>query len=207
MKEKRERNAEKTRQAILDAAEREFAVKGFYGARIDVIADQAGINKRMIYAYFISKEELYKKVLFTVYKRMETAERQLQDRALSGVELIRTIIAMYFDFLHQNPSFVAILMWENLNKAAYLKELPAGDIERPTIGFFSDEIRQGKARGLFKPDIDEDQVVISLMTICYANFSNGYTLSRLFGRDLCSQEMIEIRKQHTIDIILSYLCA
>ena len=203
---KRERNSEKTKKAILEAAEEQFSTKGFYGARIDEIAEQAQINKRMIYEYYTNKEELYKKVLFIVYKRMELAETQLQACAYTGVELIRSIIAMYFDFLYSNPNFVSILMWENLNKAKYLNELPADHIKRPTIRFFTDEIKRGIESGIYKTGIDENQVVISLITVCFANFSNGHTLSKLFGMDLCSREMMEIRKQQTIDIMLAYLC-
>lgn len=43
---------------ILEAAAAEFAERGFDGARVDVIAKRAGINKALIYYYYKSKEEL-----------------------------------------------------------------------------------------------------------------------------------------------------
>ena len=52
------RDAERTRRAILDAAETEFADKGLAGARVDVIAEESCANKRMLYYYFGSKEDL-----------------------------------------------------------------------------------------------------------------------------------------------------
>ncbi|MEF9880606.1 MAG: TetR/AcrR family transcriptional regulator [Clostridia bacterium] len=206
MENKREKNAEKTKQNILQAAEEQFAELGFYGARIDVIAQLSDINKRMIYEYFQNKENLYKQVLFHVYKRMEIAEAELLSKQMSGIVLIRATISMYFDFLQSNPTFVSILMWENLNKARYLNELDAGEVQRPTIPLLANEIRLGKERGIFKSGIDENQLVISLITICYANFSNCYTLSTLFGIDLLNPGVVEARKQHTIDIILAYMC-
>jgi AcrR family transcriptional regulator len=205
MTDRRERNADKTRQDILDAAEEQFADKGFYGARVDEIADQARINKRMIYAYFGNKEELYKKVLFSVYNRLHIAEKRLQTGQYEGRTLIREIISLYFDFLRRNPGFVSILMWENLNKASCLKELPQGDLQRPTIQYFREAISRGKADGIFRTDIDENQVVISLITVCFANFSNCHTLSCLFGCDLCSETLIEQRKQQTVEMMLAYL--
>ncbi len=206
MTARRERNSERSRQDILRAAEQHFAEKGFYGARVDEIAATAVINKRMIYEYFGSKEMLYKQVLFEVYKRLEAAERELIEHQLSGVALIRSVISMYFDFLRDNDSFVSILMWENLNQARCLNEMPGGDVERPTIRFFMDEIRRGKETGVFREELDEEQVVISLITVCFANFSNRYTLSKLFSRPLNSPEMIEKRKRHTIDLMLTYIC-
>jgi AcrR family transcriptional regulator len=61
------RDAERTQQAILAAAEVEFGDKGLAGARVDAIAEQSGANKRMLYYYFGSKENLYVAVLERAY--------------------------------------------------------------------------------------------------------------------------------------------
>jgi len=53
----------RTRAAILAAAERVFARSGLAGARTDLIADEAGVNKALLYYYFQSKEKLYLAVL------------------------------------------------------------------------------------------------------------------------------------------------
>ena len=119
----KERNPEKSKAAILNAAEDEFANKGFWGARVDEIAASADINKRMIYAYFGDKEALYNAVLLNTYSKMEEVESTLIKRNLSGIELVKEIISTYFDFLYNNPNFVNILMWENLNKGKYLKKI------------------------------------------------------------------------------------
>jgi AcrR family transcriptional regulator len=54
------RDAERTRRRILDAAGREFGMKGFAGARVDAIARRARVNKGLIFYYFQSKEELFR---------------------------------------------------------------------------------------------------------------------------------------------------
>lgn len=202
----RERNPESSKKDILAAAEMEFSAKGFYGARVDVIAETANINKRMIYAYFGDKEALYKYVLSNVYTRMEQVEQVLVEAGYSGKELVKRIIATYFDFLKENPTFVNLLMWENLNHGHYLNEIESSKIERSTISFFVDELRKGKESGEFRKDIDEWQTVVSLITTCFANFSNQYTLSKLFHKQLGDPKMIEQRKQHTTDMVLAYLC-
>src|SRR5947207_3655114 len=65
------RDPARTRERILAAAFQEFAAQGFAGARVDRIADRAGINKRMLYHYFGDKEGLFREVL-----RRKIAERQ-----------------------------------------------------------------------------------------------------------------------------------
>ena len=201
----KERNSEKSKIAILNAAEHEFAEKGYFGARVDEIAAKAQINKRMIYAYFGDKEQLYTQVLLQNYSKMEEVENNLVKENLIGTELVKRIISTYFDFLYNNPSFVNILMWENLNKGDYLKKIENPSIERKSIQCFINAIEQGKKEKIFRDDIDSFQVVLSMITTCFANFSNQYTLSKLFNTDLTSKDIIESRKQHTIKLILSYL--
>lgn len=192
---------------ILNAAEDHFARKGFFGARVNDIADAARINKRMIYEYYGDKEQLYEAVLKTVYQRMADAEAKVINEDYHGVKLVEQIVGMYFDFLRDNPSFVAILLWENLNMAHNIKQLDAISIRRPTSDALRKELRKGQESGLFRENLDVDQTVISLITMSFANFSNRYTLSELFDIDLTSDESIEVRKQHTIDIILAYICS
>lgn len=201
----KERNPQKSKAAILTAAETEFAAKGFFGARVDEIAEKAQINKRMIYAYFGDKEALYNAVLLNTYSKMEQVENTLIKRNLIGIELVKEIISTYFDFLYSNPNFVNILMWENLNKGNYLKNIEDTAIERKSIKYFIDAIENGKSNGIFKNDINSYQIVLSMITTCFANFSNQYTLSRLFHTDLTKKEIIDERKQHTTELILSYL--
>src|SRR5476651_2198152 len=73
------RNPGRTRERILSAALKEFAAKGFAGARVDVIARRAAINKRMLYHYFGNKEKLFRAVL-----RQKIAERRAWGASLSS---------------------------------------------------------------------------------------------------------------------------
>jgi AcrR family transcriptional regulator len=68
-----QRDAERTRTEILDIATREFADRGYNGARVDEIATKTRTTKRMLYYYFGSKEQLYIAVLERVYQQIRTA--------------------------------------------------------------------------------------------------------------------------------------
>lgn len=205
MEGKRQRNAEQSRKDILHAAEQQFGEKGFYGARVDEIAKQSGLNKHMLYIYFESKEELYRCVLKEIYRRMEDVEKCVLAKELLGKELINALISAYFDFLKDNETFVNILMSENLMHAQFMKQLPSECIERKTLNEIADRIRESCNQGEFRSDLDERQFVLTMITICFSNFSNRYTLSRMMGFDLYDPEIHEKRKQQAIDILLSYL--
>ena len=171
----------------------------------------AAIRKEDSYGYQILKDlrpyvALSESTLYPILRRLETAERNLIEHQLSGITLIRSLISMYFDFLRDNDTFVSILMWENLNRGQCLREMPEDSFQRPTLHFFMKEIQRGKEEGIFREDFDTEQLVVSLITVCFANFSNRYTLSELFGLPLDQPAMMEKRKAHTIDLILTYIC-
>lgn len=71
------RNADLTQQEIPRAAMDEFSERGLGGARIDSIAERAGVNKRLIYCYFGGKDELLLAVLEQTYADIREAEREL----------------------------------------------------------------------------------------------------------------------------------
>ena len=71
---KRRRNSDRTRGDILEVATKEFADKGYAGARVDVIAERTHATKRMIYYYFTDKEGLYQAVLEKAYGEIRSQE-------------------------------------------------------------------------------------------------------------------------------------
>ena len=91
-----EGRSETTRRRLMEAAEAAFAEKGLSGARVDEIAAAAGVNKRMIYAYFCSKEGLYMAVLEAVYARLSQCEAASGLEALEEEAAIAALVEAYF---------------------------------------------------------------------------------------------------------------
>ncbi len=115
------RDAERTQQAILAAAEDEFADKGLAGARVDTIAEQSGVNKRMLYYYFGSKEKLYIAVLERAYRAMRQAETALNLTHLEPLDAIKAWAEFKFDYFLDNPTIIPLLAGENMHNARFLK--------------------------------------------------------------------------------------
>lgn len=196
------RNSQVTRQNILAAAETEFSKNGLHGARIDQIAITAGANKRMIYAYYESKENLYKCVLCEVYGRLTELEKQMTDNFESSKQAICSAISTYFDFLSDNHSFVNLVMWENLNCGVYLDEADIGAVKKPGLSALRAILEAGIKKGEFREDLDINQTIISLNTFCFSYFSNSYTLPKVFG--IPAQDA-QKRKSHICDVMLRYI--
>lgn len=205
MAEKHYKKSEITREKLLEVAEEHFAEKGFFGARVDEIADAANINKRMLYAYFGSKEGLYTAALVKTYERLAEYEKQFIIQGRDPVSSIRNIVLTSFRFLSKNPNFVRMLLWENLNSA---KAVPGDDLARlkaPSLDYMREQIRRGKEQGIFRPDADEFQTVFSLINLCFSYFSNIHTMSVMLSRDMTSDDEVAARAEYISNLIIKYL--
>ncbi|GAA2209076.1 TetR family transcriptional regulator [Nonomuraea monospora] len=97
-----------TRAALLEAAREEFAAYGVAGARVDRIAERAGVNKERIYGHFGSKEKLFDAVITEALDDLTT------QIALPGADPVE-YVAQLTDYYRSHPDTVRLLMWEALN--------------------------------------------------------------------------------------------
>ncbi|MBO5908050.1 MAG: TetR family transcriptional regulator [Clostridia bacterium] len=206
MKQKQQQKSYATREKILTAAEAEFAEKGFYGARVDAIAEASGVNKRMIYAHFESKEKLYSRVLLAVYERFADLDESFMTEDESPIACIRNIVIGSFQSLAESPHLVRSLMWANLMRGNLMPKSDLAKVKAPGIEYIKKQIARGKEMGVFKPDADEYQTVLSLMNFCFSYFSNLHTMSAILETDMNTAEQINKRAEYITSIILEYLC-
>ncbi len=199
------KKSEQTKINIVKAAEEEFSQKGFYGARIDEIAQRAEVNKRMIYAYYESKENLYKTVLLNVYLKLSELEKSLDFSSFNPSNALRALIREYFYYLDKNPSFVNLILWENLNHGQYINQIDIFEIKQPGLILAESIIRRGMACGAFCEEVDLEQILLSINMFCFTYFSNRYTATKALDITFDSMAHMEKRIQHVSDMILCYL--
>jgi AcrR family transcriptional regulator len=200
------RDAERTKQAILDAAKVEFAEKGLAGARVDAIAEQSGANKRMLYYYFGSKEDLYVAVLEDVYGAMRLTESQLDLTHLEPMEALQKLIEFKFDYYLKHPIVIRILAGENLHEARFLKRSKQlRDMHVSLVASLETVLAAGRKIGIMKAGIDAVQLYISIAGLSYFYFANAATLSTAFDRVLMSASELKRRRSHAVEVILGYV--
>jgi TetR/AcrR family transcriptional regulator len=200
------RDPQLTRQRILEAAEAEFSEKGFYGARIDGIAAAAAVNKRMLYEYYGKKKDLYTAVFTYVYSRLGEREIEVLGVETDCVMAVKKIIASYFEYLAKNPSYISLLLQENLNKGHNIRGVDFSKTRDPGFKHLRTHIERGKKEGVFRKNISANEVVISLLMFTFANFSNHYTLSHIIKKDLLEPLVMRKRLNHVTEMFLRYLC-
>ncbi|HWH83180.1 MAG TPA: TetR/AcrR family transcriptional regulator, partial [Burkholderiaceae bacterium] len=166
--EARTRDADRTQQAILMAAVAEFAEAGLGGARVERIAERAGVNKRLLYYYFGSKDDLFLAVLEHAYADIREAEKLLRLEHVEPVTAIRRLVEFTWDYYLANPQFLTLLNSENLHRAAHLKRSARiRELNSPLIALLDDVLQRGQRAKLFRGGVDPVQLYISIASLCY----------------------------------------
>ena len=204
--EPRSRDADRSQQTILLAARDEFAQYGLAGARVDRIAERTGLNKRLIYYYFTSKDELFLAVLEAAYADIRAAEQQLHLGDMPPQQAIRRLTEFTWNYYLEHPEFLTLLNSENLEHGRHLAQSSrARKTNLPLIETLAEILERGRRDGVFRGGIDAMQLYVSIAGMAYFYLNNKHTLSAIFGRDLMAPKALNERLSHMSDVILGYV--
>lgn len=179
-----QRNPDRTRRRILQAAIRRFSRQGFHAVSVDAIVAQARVNKRMVYHYFGSKDALFEAALVEVYRRIETIEFHAIGGGRTPREKLARLLESYFDFLDAEPEFTRLLQWENLEKGRHLTKQNHRLTKNPFLGRFRAVVEDGIRSGEFRRDLDVPHLLIHFIGLCFIYHSNRFSLSQSLELDL-----------------------
>ena len=202
----RSRDADRSQLAILASARDEFSRYGLAGARVDRIAENAKLNKRLIYYYFTSKDDLFLAVLEGTYADIREAEQQLHLTELAPAQAIRRLTEFTWEYYIEHPEFLTLLNSENLHQARHLmRSERIREMNSPLIQTLGEVLERGRKEGIFRGGIDPVQLYISIASLAYFYLSNNHTLSAVFGRNLMTAKAHSERLSHVSDVILGYV--
>ncbi|MEG6510511.1 TetR/AcrR family transcriptional regulator [Desulforamulus ruminis] len=192
--------AEESKNRILLAAAGVFSRKGLHGARVDEIAAAAKINKRMIYHYFESKENLYVEVLRYNLQKIQQFSQGAFVPGGDPVENVTRTLRQYFYFLAEDEEFVRLLSWEALNRGHYSSKLlpQLFHLFQSDLGQI---LQEGITRKVFRRDLDVGQILLSIHALCLAYFTRREMMQPIGSGNRMSGEMLEDRLNHILDLV------
>ena len=197
----RTRDADRSRGAILDAAERLFAEQGFDATSLTQVGGAAGVSRGTPGYFFRSKAELYRAVLDRSLAEVREAVRVGRERALASNEDAETILAGavsdYFDFLAARPYFIRLIEREALSNApppAGVDHLSAG---QEALAAISAELGLDDS-----PSGEASQLLLSIISLCWFPLIHARTVAPAVGVSLSDPDALERRKRHVISLVL-----
>jgi len=109
---RRKESGEQRRSAILNAARRVFALKGYANTVVEDIAVEAGIGKGTVYLYFPSKEQVYLAALLEDARTLDCESRRAMTEARTWQEALRAYVEVRLRYFDQHQDFLRIYMTE-----------------------------------------------------------------------------------------------
>jgi AcrR family transcriptional regulator len=196
-----ERDADRSRGAILDAAEQLFAHHGFATTTLAQVGQQAGVSRGTPGYFFGTKSELYRAVLERCLEQVRGAVRAGRERAGSGEhgteQILEGAVSDYFDFLTAHPNFVRLIEREALSAAPLLgdgpPQLSAG---QEALSAIAAELDLDPS-----PSGDAAQLLLSIISLCWFPVVHARTVARAVGVDVSSPDALARRKQHVTALV------
>jgi len=145
----RETRKKETIRRILDAAAQAFAAAGFEGARMDDIANRAGVNKAMIYYHIGDKRALYTEVLHNIFGDAAARLTANLEHAASPNDKIKAYLRSIFETIERHPHLPPVMMREMAAGGVNLPEIVAGDLAS-IIGTIARLLSEGRQCGQFR---------------------------------------------------------
>ncbi len=142
------------RRAILHAAVRVFAEKGYHGCRIADVARAAKVAYGLVYHYFRNKEELLESVFAEQWAILVTALKAIEEGPGTAAEKITSIFAFVFDVYKTAPAAVRVLILEVTRTPHSLRAGSTRETFELAVQTVADIVRQGQVRGELRRDID-----------------------------------------------------
>ena len=164
--ERRQREKEMRREAIIEAAAKTFMEKGLSGSTMEEIASRAELSKATLYLYFTNKEELFLAVLLIVTDvfNQEMASGQRDEN--TELENLDALGKSYLNFYKKYPAYYKLLnTMEPSDDFNFSKYKLSGDLAEANAKIWETvcaPIIKGMKRGIFKPDTNPLQVGMTL---------------------------------------------
>ncbi|MBW2615540.1 MAG: TetR/AcrR family transcriptional regulator [Deltaproteobacteria bacterium] len=152
IEERKEREKEQRRQQIIDAAEKVFAAKGFSGATVENIAEEAELSPATLYLYFKNKDALYASLNLKILKVLtEKIENVYHQNGLNPEEKIKALEKALYEVYEQDPlNVINVLRFQSSEEPKNLSPELATQIKdgarkylRAIAGIFEDGVREG----------------------------------------------------------------
>lgn len=193
--ERTTRDAERTREAILVAAEDCFARLGFEGTSLQQIADAADVARSTPAYFFGSKEALYDAVLARVIARGQEAMARAYAKAddeRSAEGAVESYVDAFIDLLGQDRNFLSLIQREALGNGSRVAEFFGRPVDEAVAALTPAANRAG---------ISPQRLVLDLLALCWYPFAHEHTLLPALGMKARDPAFLDETKEHLGELV------
>jgi TetR/AcrR family transcriptional regulator len=190
-----------TEDKILSSAKKIFYQKGLKGARMQEIADDAGVNKAMLHYYFRSKEKLFDKVF---EQSVKSVTPMLMNVFLETSDLhvkIGHLVDMLIDLFLEEPylsNFIVNELSQNPEKL-FLNVLDyEGGLIGKIIPLINTQIQAEIENGNVNSEIRPAELIVNIMSLCLLPIMAQTVLQKTLGIDDERMKRFMLKRKQTV---------
>jgi AcrR family transcriptional regulator len=196
-----EKKLVETQENILAAARTIFAQKGLAGARMQEIADHAGINKALLHYYYKNKEKLFEQIFEEAFKKII---RPLASFLADDSELfqkIRNICNLYHSTLLEYPFIPNFVMNEvNTDPSRIINLIHIEGVvegKKKTLEQIQEAVKAGKIR-----PIDPRELILNIISLSIFPFASRPITQELLYKDSDINDVLKARADRVADFVI-----
>jgi AcrR family transcriptional regulator len=171
-----------TEQVIFDAARRVFLSKGLSAARMQEIADEAGINKALLHYYFRSKEKLFEGIFNEVFNQLSNGIKDLLTNEMTVKTRLKLLVDLYVDTLLQNRYLPLFVLNEMNVRPEKFEALLNKSIAIHLSGFLK-QVNEEADKGIIRR-VDPRHLLLNVLGMIIFPFAAYPVLKNLFSDHL-----------------------
>lgn len=195
---------DKTEDHILIAAEKVFQRKGMDGARMQEIANEAGINKAMLHYYYRSKRFLFEAVFSKAFSLIAPEINRVINDDTKLFEKIENFTHSYINFIQKYPYLPNFIIQELNRNSDFINVLQSKE-GFPDFGNFQAQVEKEVREGRIRP-IKAEQLFIHLLSLNIFPFLAAPLIKGFLKiNDKAYKELMEERKEEISRLIIDYL--
>ncbi|TXD84420.1 TetR/AcrR family transcriptional regulator [Subsaximicrobium wynnwilliamsii] len=193
---------ENTEEQILVAAKTVFQTKGMDGARMQHIADEAGINKAMLHYYFRSKQLLFEAVFNQAFSLLAPQLNIILNDESSIEDKVKNFTVNYTTFMMKHPYLPNFIIQELNRNEDFIVKLKE-NTGFPNLDKFKAQVDAEINDGLLNP-IDADQLFVNIIALNIFPFLGKPLIKAFTNKDEQDYEtFVESRKTEVANFIIN----
>ncbi len=181
---------------ILDAARAIFTEKGMAAARMQEIADRAGINKALLHYYFRSKEKLFDRVFQEAFQQFWPKVEMHMSQPVDARSVLKGMIGIYVDLFVERPYLPNFIISEINRDATRLEGLMRDVGVNPSLiaNYLASQMKAGVL-----VEMDPRELILDVISLCVFPVAGRPLVSRfLWQNDQEAYQQFLINRKHTI---------
>ena len=195
-------NDKNTETGILTAAIRIFQRKGMDGARMQEIADEAGINKAMLHYYYRSKQLLFEAVFKSAFLLLAPQLNKVLNDDSTLFDKIRNFSSNYISFVIKHPYLPNFIIQELNRNPEFIKNL-ISEKNFPSIEKFRKQVNEAVLEKIIRP-INPEQLFINIIALNIFPFIGAPLLKGFLNvEDETFNRLMEERKTEVAEFVIN----